>query len=210
MMSFWKNIFTSPLRIKSSFFYIFFNFLNILKLWTVKSLVYEFHAAAESTKFVNPAHDREAVQRSLVAHGIGFFHISGSIFVPLRWVFFNIYIYIYIHHSDGPINPSPRPPNQPIGPAHKRATDRARVTDPCTPRVDPHPRSKPRPNRADATPTKPTDPTWLSHFRGSLSHFDKALAIFQFQPVIFATLLLQCSNIFAIMLNHFFYNAQPF
>jgi hypothetical protein len=47
------------------------------------------------------------------------------------------------------------------------------------------------------------DPAWLSHFHCLLNHFDKASTIFSFQSVIFATLLLECSTIFATVLSHF-------
>jgi hypothetical protein len=86
-------------------------------------------------------------------------------------------MYVYIHTymlfitlGDGPMDPLPRPPNQPIDPAHPCATDRVvdphapSVTDSFAPRVDPRvhrvdprPRSKPHPNRADVALTEPID-----------------------------------------------------
>jgi hypothetical protein len=40
---------------------------------------------------------------------------------------------LFITLGDGPIDPSPRPPNQPIGPPHPHAIDSARVIDPTRP-----------------------------------------------------------------------------
>jgi hypothetical protein len=58
------------------------------------------------------------------------------------------------------------------------------------------------PDRADGPRTATT-----SHgsviFCSSLSHFDKALAIFEFSVNHFATSLLQCSTIFVSVLSHF-------
>jgi hypothetical protein len=87
----------------------------------------------------------------------------------------------WIHHLDQPTNRSVQPTRVP-------STARA----PCWP--------MPPPPGASRTPTVlPTphahDSAQFSHCRGSLSHFDKASAIFQFWPVI----LLHCC-----------YNSQPF
>jgi hypothetical protein len=77
---------------------------------------------------------------------------------------------LFITLGDRPIDPSPRPLNQLTGPTQPRATDRARVTNPCAPhidprahRVDPRPRSKLCPNQADVASTEPTDPARPQH-----------------------------------------------
>jgi hypothetical protein len=97
----------------------------------------------------------------------------------------------------------------------------ARVQSSCAPtrdgaralRIDPAP---PGPSRALIEPTWPRLSRWtphshnparLSHFHGSLIHFDKASAISQFSVNHFSysaqPFLLQCSSILDILLGHF-------
>jgi hypothetical protein len=135
---------------------------------------------------------------------------------------------LFFTNDDGPMGPSP---TEPMGPSPE-PVNRSPIEPGCTsdrsirtgrshtflrwPRVS---RSKPRSNRADATPTEPTDPAWFCHFCGPLSHFDKASAIFQFfyqsfcyiaATVLVHSSLLQCLVILATLLNHFCYIAQSF
>jgi hypothetical protein len=101
-----------------------------------------------------------------------------------------VYIYmLFITLGDGPMVPSSGPASQPIGLFNLCATELSHMLlTLCTPRW---PRA-PGPSRA---PIEPMQPCTLNHFRGSLSHFDKLSAIFQFWSVI---------------LLHYYYSAQSF
>jgi hypothetical protein len=139
-----------------------------------------------------------------------------------------VYIYmLFITLGDGPMVPSSGPASQPIGLFNLCATELSRMLlTLCAPRW---PRA-PGPSRA---PIEPMQPYTLNHFRGSLSHFDKLSAIFQFWSVILLhyyysaqSFLLQCSIILATVIGHFIelviprcysaqlfslrYSAQPF
>jgi hypothetical protein len=62
-------------------------------------------------------------------------HSNQNIYLqPRICIYIHTYM-IFITLGDGPMDPLPRPPNQPIDPAHPRATDRVRVVDPHAPSV---------------------------------------------------------------------------
>jgi hypothetical protein len=100
---------------------------------------------------------------------------------------------LFITLGDRPMDPSPRPPNQLIGPA----------------RVDPHPRSKPRPDRDDAAPTDRADRSCTP-----TTPCDPVIFVVRIAILIKCQLFSSFGQLFcyivAIVLSYFCYNTQSF